>query len=46
MIDKSQAIEHHRFDGLTDREVPHCWIVLGRLIEHLAAAKFLEHASH
>jgi len=45
LIDKPQAIEHHRFDSLTYREVPHFWVLVGGLIEDVANAEFIEHAS-
>ena len=45
LIDKSQPIEHHRFDGLTHREVPQFRVLLGRLIEDIANGEFVEHAS-
>jgi hypothetical protein len=45
LINKSEPIEHHRFDGFADGEVPHLWVVVGRLIENGANAEFVEHAS-
>ena len=45
VIDKPQAIEHHRFDGVTHSEVPHVRVVLGRSIEDVTNAEFVEHAS-
>ena len=45
LIDKPQAIEHHRFDGFTHGEVPHFRVLLGRAIEDVANAEFVEHAS-
>jgi hypothetical protein len=45
LIDKPQAIEHHGFDRLTYGEVPHCRVLLGRLIEDVAKAEFSEHTS-
>jgi hypothetical protein len=44
LIDKPQAIEHHRFDGLPDGEVPHFRVVVGGAVENVANAEFLEHA--
>jgi len=44
MIDKPQAIEHHRFDSLLDSEVSHFWGLLGRLIENCTDTEFIEHA--
>jgi hypothetical protein len=45
VIDKSQAIEHHGFDGFTHGEVPHFRVLVGRLIEDIANTEFVEHAS-
>jgi hypothetical protein len=45
LIDKPQAIQHHRFDGLTHREVSHFRVLVGRLIEDVANGEFVEHAS-
>ena len=44
-IDNLQAMEHHRFDGFTPGEVPHFRVVLGRAIDDVAKAAFVEHAS-
>jgi hypothetical protein len=46
LIDKPQAIEPHRFDGFTHGEVPHFRVLLGRTIEDVAKAEFVEHASN
>jgi len=45
LIDTPQAIEHHGFDGFTHGEVAHFRVLLGRLIDDLAHAQFVEHAS-
>jgi hypothetical protein len=45
LVDKPQAIEHHGFDGLSHREVPHFRVVVGGVIEDVANAEFIEHAS-
>jgi hypothetical protein len=45
LVDKSQPIEHHRFDGFPDGEVPQFRVLAGRLIEDIANAEFLKHAS-
>jgi hypothetical protein len=45
LIDSPQAIEHHRFDGFPDSEVPHFRILVGGVIEDVANAEFVEHAS-
>jgi hypothetical protein len=45
LVDKPQAIEPHRFDGLTRGEVPHFRVVLGRAIDDVANAELVEHAS-
>ena len=45
LIDKSQAIEHHGFDGFPLGEVPHCRILVGRSVEDPSNAEFVEHAS-
>jgi hypothetical protein len=45
VIDQSQAIEHHGFDGFTHGEVPPCRVLVGRLIEDIAKTEFVEHAS-
>jgi hypothetical protein len=44
LIDTPQAIQHHRFDGLTHREVPQFRVVVGRLIEDVANGECVEHA--
>ena len=41
---KPQAIKPHRFDGFTDGEVSHLWVVLGRLIDDVPNAQFVKHA--
>lgn len=46
LVDKPQAIEHHRFDRLPYCEITHCWILVGGLIEDVANAEFIEHASN
>jgi len=43
--DTSEANEHHRFHGFPDGEVPHGWVVLGRLLKDLAEAEGIEPAS-
>jgi hypothetical protein len=45
LIDKSQAIAHHGFDGFTHGEVAHFRVLWGRLIDALAYAEFVAHAS-
>jgi hypothetical protein len=45
LIDKPQAIEHHRFDCFTDRETSHFRVLLGRSIKDIPNAEFVEHAS-
>jgi hypothetical protein len=44
LIDKPQAIEHHRFDRLPHGEIPQFRVLLGGLINHVANAEFIEHA--
>src|SRR2546421_6196802 len=44
LIDKPQAIEHHGFDRLPYREVPHFGVLVGGLIEGVANAEFVKHA--
>jgi hypothetical protein len=46
VIDKPQAIEHHRFDGFSHREVPHFWVLVGGVVEDGANAEFVKHASN
>ena len=45
MVHKAEAIEHHRFDGITGGEVPHFRVLLGGLVNDVANAEFVEHAS-
>ena len=45
VMEKPQAIAHHRFDGFTPGEVPHFRVLLGRAIEDVAKAEFVAHAS-
>ena len=45
LVDTPQAIAHHRFDGLTDGEVPHCRVLVRRLSEDVANAECVAHAS-
>ncbi len=45
LIDKPQAIEHHRFDGFPHREGPHFWVLVGSMVEDLANAEFVKHSS-
>jgi hypothetical protein len=42
---KPQAVEYHRFHGFTYREVPHFRVVVGGVVENVANAEFVEHAS-
>jgi hypothetical protein len=44
VVDKSQTIEHHCFDGFPDGEVPHFWVLLRRFVYDFANAKFVKHA--
>jgi len=43
LIDKSQAIEHYRFDGFTHGGIPYFWVLMGSLIEDVADAEFVKH---
>jgi hypothetical protein len=45
LIDKSQAIEHHGFDGFPHGEVSHYRVLVSRSVEDLTNAEFVEHAS-
>ena len=45
MVDKPKTITHYRFDGLTHREIPHFWVLLGGVIEDIANGEFVKHAS-
>jgi hypothetical protein len=45
LSDTPQALEPHGFDGFTHGEVAHFRVLLGRLIDDLAHAKCVEHAS-
>ena len=44
LIDQSPAIEHHGFDSFPDGEVAHFRVLLGRLVNDIANAKFVKHA--
>jgi glutamate mutase epsilon subunit len=46
LIDTPQAIEHHRVDGFPYGEVSHVRVLVRRLVNDVANAKFVEHASH
>src|ERR671933_2153472 len=46
LVDKPQAIEHHRFDGFPHREVAHFRILVGGLVDNIANTEFIKHASH
>jgi hypothetical protein len=46
LIDQPQALEHQRVDRLPDREVPPLRVLLGGLVNDVAKAEFVEHASH
>ena len=46
LIDTPQAIEHHRFDRFTRREVPLFRVLLSGVVDHVANPQFVEHASH
>jgi hypothetical protein len=43
--DQPPALEHHRVDRFTHGQVPHCRIVLGGLVDTVATAAFVDHAS-
>ena len=45
LMDTPQAIEHHGFDGYTHGEIAHVRVLLGCLIDALAHAECVEHAS-
>jgi hypothetical protein len=38
--------EHHRFDAFTHGEIPHFRVLLHGLLDNVANAEFVEHASH
>jgi len=44
LIDTSQAIEPHGFDRFPDGEAAHFRVLLGRLVNDIATAKFVKHA--
>jgi hypothetical protein len=46
LVDTPQFIEPHRFDRFTHGEVPQFRILLGGLVDNVANAEFVEHASH
>jgi hypothetical protein len=46
LIDTPQAIEHHRFDGFPHGAVSHLRVLARGLVNDVANAKFVEHASH
>jgi hypothetical protein len=45
VMDKPHTIAPHRFDGLTDREVPPCRVVVGGVSEDVAHGECVAHAS-
>ena len=46
LVDQPQAIEHHRFDGFTYREIAHFRVLVGDAVDNVAHTKFVKHASH
>ena len=46
LVDKPQAIEHHRFDGFPHREVAHFRVLVGGLVDDVTNTEFVKHASH
>jgi hypothetical protein len=46
LLNTPQAIEHHRFDGFPDSEVPQFRVLVGGSVDDVAQAEFVEHASH
>jgi hypothetical protein len=44
--DTPQPLAHHRVDGVTHREVSHVWVVWRGVVEDLATAECVAHASH
>jgi hypothetical protein len=45
LIDKPQAIEHHRVDRFTNHDVPLFRVLLGRLVNNVAHSKFTQVAT-
>jgi hypothetical protein len=45
LIDTPQSIEHHRFDGFTYGEVPQFRVLWRGVVDDVANADFVEHAS-
>jgi hypothetical protein len=45
LIDKAQTVEDHGFDGFSHGQVSRLRVFLGRLIQDVADAQFVEHAS-
>ena len=43
---KHLPIEHHRFDGFPDGEVPQFRVLVGGLVDHVANTEFIKHARH
>ena len=46
LSDQPSAIEHHGFDGFPHGEVPQFRVLVGGLVDHVAHAECVEHASH
>ena len=44
LVDKSQAIAHHRFDGFPDGEVSHFRVLLRCEVDDVANTTFVTHA--
>ena len=43
LVDKTEAVEHHGFDGMADGHPPHFWVLLGSAINDFRDAEFLKH---
>ena len=43
VIDTSQALQHHGFNGFSDGAVPYGWVVVGRVVEDVTKAECVAH---
>ena len=44
LVDKTETVEHHSFDGMASRHKAHGRVLLRRLVNDLGDAEFFKHA--
>ena len=45
LVDQPSSMEHPRVDRFTHGQVPHVWMLLGSVVDHVANTEFVEHAA-